>query len=122
MSEQKNKEIKIKKDVLQILAERDEGIRQAFSALDQKVAHAVNTLDFKFAVVFTCLQQLGFTENQLQTISQNLHNQVASQMAQGGNHNVQNTSNESAENGGIHNTEGSMPEGIEHGSEHFSRD
>lgn len=69
-----NVEGKIMKQVLSLISERDESIRQTFGAFDMNVRNAFMTFDFKVAILFKALEELGFPQERLQQIASELSN------------------------------------------------
>ena len=85
MSAKKDRDAKTMKKTLQMLGERDESIRQAFTQFDKKVGQGFGALELKVMVIFEALKSMGITEEKLQEIAT-----VIQQSQQGGNPNEQN--------------------------------
>jgi len=89
MSDKKAKDGKLKKEVLQMMGERDESIRQAFGQFDQKVGQGFSAMEIKFAVIFEALKSIGLTDETIQEIANKV--QQAQQANTGGDPNEQNS-------------------------------
>jgi len=76
MSGLKSREVKLKKELVQMMGEKDESIRQAFTSFDQKVGQSFGMLEMKFAVVVKALAELGLPEERLQAIFEEVQAQV----------------------------------------------
>ena len=115
MSKQGNKEIM--EYVTQVLAERDEGIRQAFGQLSQQIGQSFNAIDFKTNVIFGALKELGISQELIEKISKEIQQAMAEAQQKEGEANEP-YSNQSAKEGISDAGEQEDIEG-EHGDEHF---
>jgi len=80
---------KLKQEMLSLIAERDESIRQAFGALQSQIGQSFGIVDFKIALVFKVLAQLGYTQEKIQVIAASLEQELKANAAK----------NEGVENG-----------------------
>jgi len=68
----KDKDVNVKKWVLQTIGERDESIRQAFSQFDQKVGQGFQSMEYKIGVLFAIMEELGVSQDKINEIAKNI--------------------------------------------------
>lgn len=71
----RDKEVKILKQVMELLSERDQGIQSAFGQFDKKVGGAFGALELKLGVIFAALEELGFSEDKLKELATKIQTQ-----------------------------------------------
>lgn len=113
-SNKQDKDLRIKKYIAQVLAEKDENIRQAFEQFNEKVGQGFQGVEFKLAVVFTALEMMGISNEKLQEIANKIQTQA------GGEQNEQTKGGTTPEKSGEDNTDiPQFPPSDEKGDEHF---
>ena len=85
----KGREVKIMEQVMQIIGERDEGIRGAFGQMNQNVGNSFMSIDYKINVIFTILKGMGITQEHIDEASQVVQNAMNNEG--GGNNEAQPT-------------------------------
>jgi len=109
-----DRDVRLKKEIVQMMGERDESIRQAFEQFDQKVGQGFQGVEYKLSIVISALNLLGINEEKLQEIAKGI------QAKMGGEQNEQNqggpTPTESIEDP---NESEEQPPSNEGGDEHF---
>ena len=115
MSNKVNRDKALMQRIESILSERDESIRQTFSAFDQKIGASFQQLGFQQNIMFELMKRLGITDEQIKAVAEELNQQAASQIPQ-----QKEESNEHPYDGASSEEGGNNPENNEKGQEHFS--
>ena len=69
-----DRDVKLKKEMLKILGENNESVRQTFEQFDNKVGQGFKGVEIKFAAVFLALGKLGISPEKLQEIANGIQN------------------------------------------------
>jgi len=119
----KGREIRLKKEFMQILGERDESVAQAFSQMDNNIRKAFTNMEFKFAILFSVLEDLGIPQSRLQEIAETLQQQSQQQAnPQGGEHNENPYGGAPTDEGEPTTSQTEATESAEGGEDRFRRD
>jgi len=118
----KNVQKEIMEQVMQLMAERDESIRQAFTQMHQNIGNSFGAVDFKLNVIFSALNELGVSQETIQGISTELQKRMQEQQQtpEGGETNDPYGKNTPPES--VSDTEESGHIDGESGDEHFGND
>ena len=129
-SAKKGQEARVMEKVAQMIGERDESIRQAFSGIQQQTGQAFGNMEFRLNLLYHLMKDIGITEEQLnnaaeevkkvmQQAQQQQQEAAEAEKAQGGEPNV--PYGEESATTVVGDTEQQKDSG-EGGSEHFGTD
>lgn len=91
----KVREARVLEKVMQIVGERDEGIRSAFQQINQQAGNSFQTMDFKLNIIFTVLKSLGITQEHIDSAAEEVKAMIEAN--KGGDTNEQTTQGNSSE-------------------------
>jgi len=113
-TKKQDRDVRLKKELLQMLGESNESVRQAFEQFDSKVGQGFQAMEFKMAVLMLAMEKLGISQEKLQEIANSLQKNA------GGDKNEQTKGGTPPTEGLPNNPESEeQPPSDEGGDEHF---